>query len=211
MKARGSIPTCSNPSIQRRPSPHGHQSWGSMAGWNHHLPNQDLRNVYIYIYINIYAIKCQHMIIFTHLFIYIYIFIYTYGLHDEIIFFLCWIVQNNMPWISILWNPGPGTCLLGRHILHPPTSRAPCRIETPVLLGVARAPLEPKKYALAIAQILIYIYFLHIYIYICVCVYTPYIIGLDPYDWWLTCLVRKPIQWSSRAKVLVNGPSDGVM
>ena len=47
--------------------------------------------------------------------------------------------------------------------------------------------------------------------YIYMCVYTPYIIGLDPYDWWLTCLVRKPIQWSSRAKVLVNGPSDGVM
>ena len=105
----------------------------------------------------------------TYDYIYSPIYIYIYGLHDEIIFFLCWIVQNNMPWISILWNPGPGTCLLGRHILHPPTSRAPCRTETPVLLGVARAPLEPQKYALAIAPnpyIYTYIYILHIYIYI---------------------------------------------
>ena len=138
------------PKHPKKPLPHGHQS-GS----------QKFMCTY-YMYIYIYTPKCQHMIIFTHLFIYIYI----YGLHDEIIFFLCWIVQNNMPWISILWNPGPGTCLLGRHILHPPTSRAPCRTETPVLLGVARAPLEPQKYALAIApNPYIYIYILHIYIY----------------------------------------------
>ena len=165
MKARGSIPTCSNPSIPRRPSPHGHQSWGSMAGWNHHLPNQDLRNVYIYKYIR------HKMSTYDYIYssIYIYIFIHMDFMMKSS-FFCAELSKTTCPGFPSCETRGPAhVCWegisftrqhLGRHV----GSRPPCSWALPVLHW------SPKNMHWPLPKSL-YIYIFYIYIYMCVCIH----------------------------------------
>ena len=149
MKARGGIPTCSNPSIQRSPSPHGHQS-GSQ---------KFMCTYYICIYIYIYAKMSTYDYIYSPIYIYM-----DFMMKSS--FFGAELSKTTCPGFPSCETRGPAhVCWegisftrqhLGRHV----GPRPPCSWALPVLHW------SPKNMHWPLRQILIYIYIYSTYIYI---------------------------------------------